>query len=70
MKQRHDCVHVYLPIWFRAGRLVIEVFEELIPVAAQHFINCCRPGMRDSLQGSRIQRILPDLAFFGGSADG
>ncbi|KAK9830661.1 hypothetical protein WJX74_001175 [Apatococcus lobatus] len=52
------------------GRLVIEIYEELIPVAAQHFINCCRPGMRDSLQSTPIRRILPDLAFFGGAPQG
>ena len=49
-----------------AGRLVIEVFEELLPVEARHFITRCQQGSSDSFQGTQVHRLVQDLAAFGG----
>ena len=53
-----------------AGRLVIEVFEELLPIEARHFITRCQPGSSDTFQGTHLHRLVQDLAAFGGVSKG
>jgi hypothetical protein len=53
-----------------SGRLVIEVFEDQVPLAARWFMNRCREGMADSLQGTKVHRLIPEQALFAGVTRG
>jgi hypothetical protein len=57
----HDCC---------SGRLVIEVFEDQVPLAARWFMNRCREGMANSLQGTKVHRLIPEQALFAGVTRG
>ncbi|GAX74083.1 hypothetical protein CEUSTIGMA_g1533.t1 [Chlamydomonas eustigma] len=50
------------------GRLVIELFDDLIPVGASHFRNRCLPGSRTCLAGTSIQKLVPHYAAFLGKS--
>ncbi|DBA78433.1 TPA: hypothetical protein ACH3X2_007927 [Trebouxia sp. C0005] len=52
------------------GRLVIEIFEDLIPTTARHLMNRCREGMEDTFKNTSIHKLIPDLAAFGGLSRG
>ncbi|DBB00846.1 TPA: hypothetical protein ACH3X1_000769 [Trebouxia sp. C0004] len=52
------------------GRLVIEIFEDLIPTTARHLMNRCREGMEDTFKNTSIYKLIPDLAAFGGLSQG
>ncbi len=53
-----------------AGRLVIEIFEDLIPTTARHLMNRCREGMEDTFKNTSVHKLIPDLAAFGGLSQG
>lgn len=53
-----------------AGRLLVEVFEDAAPLAARHFLNRCREGSSEGLQGTCLHRLVPDLGFFFGTSRG
>lgn len=48
-----------------AGRIVVEVFEDQVQIAAQQFINRCKHGDL-TFQGTVMHKLLPDLAIYGG----
>ncbi|KAK9819272.1 hypothetical protein WJX81_003438 [Elliptochloris bilobata] len=52
------------------GRLLVEVFEDAAPLAARHFLNRCREGSSEGLQGTCVHRLLPDLGLFFGTSRG
>eukprot|EP00884_Botryococcus_braunii_P012448 jgi/Botrbrau1/21203/Bobra.39_2s0006.1 len=52
------------------GRLVIEVFEDHIPLAARWFLNRAREGMTDCFHNTRVHRLVPDQAVFAGLTSG
>lgn len=52
------------------GRLLVEVFEDAAPLAARHFLNRCREGSSEGLQGTCLHRLVPDLGFFFGTSRG
>lgn len=52
------------------GRLVVEIFEDLIPTTARHLMNRCREGMEDTFKNTAIHKLIPDLAAFGGLSRG
>ncbi|KAK9830131.1 hypothetical protein WJX72_009927 [[Myrmecia] bisecta] len=52
------------------GRLVIEIFEDMLPVTARHFANRCRHGATDTFQGTALHYIVPGLAAYGGLSKG
>lgn len=45
---------------------MIEVFEDICPMAASHFRSRCLPGGTASLQGSRVHSLIPHYALFMG----
>lgn len=52
------------------GRLVIEIFEDLLPTTARHLMNRCREGMEDTFKSTSVHKLIPDLAAFGGLSRG
>lgn len=52
------------------GRVLIEVFEDRVPLAARYFLNRCREGTSDSFQGAKVHRLVPELGVFGGLSKG
>jgi hypothetical protein len=53
-----------------AGRLLVEVFEDAAPLAARFFLNRCREGSSEALQGTCVHRLQPEMAFFFGKSRG
>lgn len=51
-----------------AGRLVIELFEDVAPAAARHLLNRCTPGAGASLQGALFHKLLAGFGLFGGKS--
>lgn len=49
-----------------AGRLVIELFEDVAPAAARHLLTRCTPGAGASVQGTLFHKLLPGFGLFGG----
>lgn len=49
-----------------AGRLVIELFDDMVPAAANSFRSRCLPGSAGGLQGTLFHKLLPTYAIFGG----
>lgn len=47
-----------------AGRLLVEVFEDRIPLAARQLLNRCRPGSHGCFQGTTVARLMPEQGFF------
>ena len=56
--------HNFLP----TGRLVIELFDDHIPVGASHFRSRCMPGSRGCLAGCAVQKLVPHYAAFLGKS--
>ncbi len=50
----------------RTGRVVVEVFIDMVPLAARTFVNRCRPGSTGSFQGTSVHRALRGLAVYTG----
>lgn len=50
----------------RAGRLVIELFEDVAPAAARHLLTRCTPGAEANVQGTLFHKLLPGFGLFGG----
>lgn len=48
------------------GRVVVEMFDDMIPVAVNSFISRCVGGSSQPVANSRVHRVLPGLAIFGG----
>ncbi|GFR49701.1 hypothetical protein Agub_g11852 [Astrephomene gubernaculifera] len=48
------------------GRLVVELFEDVVPVAASHFRNRCMPGSSGGIAGTSFHKLLPRYAIYGG----
>lgn len=53
-----------------ADRILIEVFEDRVPVAAQAFLNRCREGSVDGYQGTPVHKLVQNLGVFGGLSKG
>lgn len=51
-----------------AGRLVIELYEDLHPTGANHLRNRCLPGSSASLSGTSFHKLLRNYAAFGGKS--
>ncbi|KAI8469138.1 MAG: hypothetical protein J3K34DRAFT_522411 [Monoraphidium minutum] len=51
-----------------AGRLVIELYEDLHPIGANHLRNRCLPGATASLHGATFHRLLRHYAVFAGKS--
>ena len=47
-----------------SGRLLVEVFEDRIPLAARQLLNRCRPGSDGCFQGTTVPKLLPHLGVF------
>lgn len=63
--------HVFLTITVNnqpKGRMVIELFDDIAPVAVQHFKNRCSEGASDTFKGTAIHRVVKDMAAFGGKS--
>jgi cyclophilin family peptidyl-prolyl cis-trans isomerase len=61
--------HVFLDIAVAgkpAGRLVVELFDDIIPVGANHFRTRCLQGAVGWLQGAAFHKLLPHYGVFGG----
>ncbi|PRW33518.1 hypothetical protein C2E21_7678 [Chlorella sorokiniana] len=64
--QRH---HVFMDISVNGqvrGRFVIELFDDIAPVAAMAFRNRCSEGASDTFKGTAIQKVVRDMGAFGG----
>eukprot|EP00887_Chlorella_sp_A99_P000074 scaffold16.g74.t1 len=48
------------------GRLVIELFDDVVPVAVAAFRNRCSEGASDSFRGTALHRLIADQAVWGG----
>lgn len=52
-----------------AGRIVVEIFEDVAPAAAALLRDRCAPGAAGCFAGAAVARLLPGLAaFVGGGA--
>lgn len=63
--------HVYMEFKFGSrvlGRLVIELFTDVVPLAAAEFRRRCSRGATGGFQGTRVHKILHNLALFGGKS--
>lgn len=61
--------HVYLEFSIArrpAGRIVIELFEDLLPAPARHFQARCAAAAPDSFAGTRVHKLLSGATIFGG----
>ncbi|RMZ54149.1 hypothetical protein APUTEX25_005305 [Auxenochlorella protothecoides] len=61
--------HVYMDLTISgkpAGRLVIELFEDIAPGPAALFRNRCAGASADSFQGSHIYKLVREQAAWGG----
>ena len=56
-------------LW-RAGRLVLEVFEDQAPLAARQLLNRCREGTRETLHNTHVHRLITDQGIFFGRTHG
>lgn len=50
----------------RAGRVIVEVFLDLVPLAARAYLNRCRAGASGSLQGTAVHKTMPGLGVYAG----
>lgn len=48
------------------GRLIIELFDDIVPAAANHLRNRCMPGSSAGLAGTQFHKLLPHYAIYGG----
>ncbi|KAI3425174.1 hypothetical protein D9Q98_008944 [Chlorella vulgaris] len=63
--------HVLLDITINKqprGRMVIELYDDIAPVAVQHFKNRCSEGASDTFKGTAIHRLVKDMGAFGGKS--
>ena len=44
----------------------MEVFIDMVPLAARTFVNRCRPGSTGSFEGTAVHRALRGLAVYAG----
>jgi hypothetical protein len=58
------------PPFSPAGRLVIELYEDLHPIGASHLRNRCLPGATASLSGAAFHKLLRHYAAFVGKRCG
>lgn len=49
-----------------AGRVAIELFEDVAPIAVALFQSRCVDGASDTFAGTRVHQILPQMAVRGG----
>lgn len=66
-------VHVYLDFAYagkNVGRIVIELYDDVIPSATNLFVSRCISGAEDPLLHTRVHRILRGLSVQGGRRDG
>lgn len=47
---------------------MIELFDDVAPVAVSHFRNRCSEGASDTFKGTTIHRVLHEQAIFGGKS--
>ena len=48
----------------------MEVFEDAAPLATRRFLNRCREGSSEALQGTCVHRLVPDQGLFFGTSRG
>lgn len=61
--------HVYLQFSINrkdAGKVVIELFDDILPAPARHFQARCTTTARDTFSGTRVHKILSGATLFGG----
>ena len=56
------------PLCCAPGRIVIELFDDIAPVAVSHFRNRCSEGASDTFKGTVIYKVLREQAMFGGKS--
>lgn len=49
--QHHACICT------RAGKVVFEVFQDVVPLPARTFVNRCRQGTTATLHGSQVPSV-------------
>ena len=49
-----------------AGRIIIELYDDIIPVGAGHLRNRCLPGSHVGIKGCSVERLVPHYAAFFG----
>lgn len=49
-----------------AGRVVIELFDDIVPAPAGHLLGRCTKGTTEGLAGTKVHKVLPGLAILGG----
>lgn len=49
------------------GKVVFEVFQDMVPLPARAFVNRCRQGSTSTLQHTVVHRALPNLGLFLGN---
>ena len=52
------------------GRMVLEVFQDEAPLAAQQLLNRFREGTRETVQNTHVHRLIEDLGVFFGTSQG
>lgn len=62
------CVCVCVFYWHAQvlGRLVIELFTDIVPAAANHFRNRCLHGSQTWLKGAQVYKLQSHYALFLG----
>lgn len=64
--------HVFMELKYGSkvlGRLIIELFTDVVPLPASEFRKRCSRGARGGFQGTRVHKILRNLGCFGGRSD-
>lgn len=46
--------------------MVIELFDDIAPVAVMHFRNRCSEGASDTFKGTGVHLLVKDMGAFGG----
>lgn len=49
-----------------AGRVVIELFDDVAPVTVAAFRNRCSEGASDTFRGTQVFKLIRDLGLWGG----
>ena len=61
--------HVYFQLSINrkdAGKIVIELFDDLLSAPARHFQTRCTNQARDTFSGTRVHKIFSGATIFGG----
>lgn len=65
--------HVFIELKYGSsrilGRLIVELFTDVVPLPASEFRKRCSRGARGGFQGTRVHKVLRNLGCFGGRSD-